>query len=747
MKQWSALIAVFLTAATLAFAAETVEKVQFEGLVHISEGVAEQLLVQKAGTPLETEKVDKTIERFFGQGYFTDIYATYDAGVLTLHFTEKPVISRIELKGWKEKDEDTLKDVVQLKKGTLYDPKKLEAAKKRIVDNLSQEGKIDSVVEIETEHLDNGSVAVTFVVNEGETILIKKLNFSGVEGLDPDVFDENIANKEHQFMGWFWGRNDGKMMLDQLQYDPMRIRDTYMQHGYMDAKVDAPFTRIDFDDYTAEMSYQVSEGQVYITKAIELHQQTHVIDDAVLRDVITLETEQPFNIKTFRDDAERIKTKIADLGYAYVRVLPDLRKDKEHGTLEVVYRIIPGEKVWIRNVVISGNNRTLDRIVRRELYLGPGDLYSLTDLKDSRNALGRTGYFDANTIEEKRVDDHSMDLVVKVKEAPTGNIQLGGGYGSYGGFMLSVGVNDRNIFGSGITTGLRLERSQRSNNYSFNISNPRLNDSDFSGNFSIFYSDFQYNDYTTHSDGVSLGTGHRFSRYISGFLNYTYSNVNYRDVNLSLYAQDQQRFFESYAKSAVSVAMSFDNTDDYYVARSGWAISESIERAGLGAQANYVKSRTELSKYNGLDEWLGFDLIFRYKARYYLARDTGYLPLAERFYMGGLGSVRGYESYSMPYYRNAISGDNVRLGGKQTFSHNAELSFPLAPKAKMRLTTFLDWGWIGTSSLSEFSRGGYGVSLEWFSPMGPLQLVFANPINPETDDRISHFEFTIGQRF
>ncbi|MHC3995380.1 outer membrane protein assembly factor BamA [Thiomicrolovo sp. ZZH C-3] len=747
MKQWSALIAVFLTASTLAFAAETVEKVQFEGLVHISEGVAEQLLVQKAGAPLETEKVDKTIERFFGQGYFTDIYATFDAGTLTLHFTEKPVISRIELKGWKEKDEDILKDVVQLKKGTLYDPKKLEAAKKRIVENLSQEGKIDSVVEIETEHLDNGSVAVTFVVNEGETILIEKLNFSGVEGLDPDSFDDSIANKEHEFMGWFWGRNDGKMMLDQLQYDPMRIRDVYMQHGYMDAKVDAPFTRIDFDDYTADMSYQVTEGQVYITKAIVLHQQTHVIDEAVLRDVITLETEQPFNIKTFREDAERIKTKIADLGYAYVRVLPDLRKDKEHGTLEVVYRIIPGEKVWIRNVVISGNNRTLDRIVRRELYLGPGDLYSLTDLKDSRNALGRTGYFDANTIEEKRVDDHSMDLVVKVKEAPTGNIQLGGGYGSYGGFMLSVGVNDRNIFGSGINVGLRLERSQRSNNYSFNIANPRLNDSDFSGNFSVFYSDFEYNDYTTHSDGVTLGTGHRFSRYISGFLNYTYSNVNYQDVNLSLYTLDQQRFFESYDKSAVSLAMSFDNTDDYYVARSGWALSESIERSGLGGQANYVKSRTELSKYNGLDEWLGFDLIFRYKARYYLARDTGYLPLAERFYMGGLGSVRGYESYSMPYYFNATSGDNVRIGGKQTFSHNAELSFPLAPKAKMRLTTFLDWGWIGTSSLSEFSRGGYGVSLEWFSPMGPLQLVFANPINPETDDRISHFEFTIGQRF
>jgi len=747
MKHWSALIAVISTASTLLVAAETVQTIKYDGLVHISEGVADQLLVQQTGEPLETAKVDKTIKRFFKQGYFTDIFATFDAGTLTLHFKEKPVISRIALKGWKEKDEEIMKDVVQIKKGALYDPKKLEAAKQRIIDKISQDGKIDSVVEIETEHLDNGSVGVTFVVNEGETILIETLRYSGVHGLDPDTFDAAIANKEHEFMGWFWGRNDGKMMLDQLQYDPMRIRDVYMQHGYLDAKVDAPFTRVDFDDYTADMSYQVSEGGVYTTEQIELNQQTHVIDDAKLLEAIELKKGQPFNIKTFRDDAERIKTEIADLGYAYVRVLPDLRKDRENGTVRVIYRIIPGEKVYIRNVTISGNTRTLDRIIRRELFLGPGDQYSLTDLKDSRNALGRTGYFDSNTIEEKRVDEHSMDLVVKVKEAPTGNIQLGGGYGSYGGFMLSTGVNDRNIFGSGINVGVRAEKSQRSNNYSFTISNPRLNDSDFSGNFSIFYNDFQYNDYTTHSDGVTVGTGHRFNRYITGYLNYTYSNVDYRDVNLSLYTEDQKRFFESYAKSAVGVSVTFDNTDDYYVAREGWVLTETLERAGLGAQADYVKSRTELRKYNGLEPWLGFDLVFRYKARYFLARDTGYLPLAERYFMGGLSSVRGYESYSMPYYRNDRTNTNIRVGGKQTFSHNFELSFPLAPQAKMRLTTFLDWGWIGTSSLSEFSRGGYGVALEWFSPMGPLQLVFANPIDPAKDDKTSHFEFTIGQRF
>ena len=744
MHIWKVFLSLLLSVPLLA---TTITAIKYEGLVHISDSVANQIVKMEVGEQISDEKVDTALKAFFKQGYFKDIFITQESGVLTFHFTEKPIISKIEMKGWKEDDADASASLLQIKKGSLYDKKRLESAKKRIVNALSQEGKIDSVVEIETEHLENGSITVTFLVNEGEKIIIQKVRFSGVEGLESDMFDEVLANKENEFMGWFWGRNDGKMMLDQLQYDPLRLRDFYMQYGYMDAKIDEPFVRVDFDNYTAQMSYQLTEGAVYTTKSITLSQEKEVISDEALREVLSLEVLEPFNIKIFREDSDRIKTRIADFGYAFVQVIPDLRKDEKTKTLDVIYRIIPGEKVRIRNVIISGNTRTLDRIIRRELYLGPGDMYSLTDLKDSRNALGRTGYFDTNTIEEKRINENTMDLVVKVKEAPTGNIQLGGGYGSYGGLLLSIGVNDRNIWGSGINVGVQAENSELTKNYSFNISNSRLNDSDFSGNFSVFYNEYEYNDYSTTSSGVTLGTGHRFTRHVMGYMGYTYSGVDYGDVNVSNYTEDQQRFFESYTKSAVTISATFDNTDDYYVAREGWLMTQSFEKSGLGADADYFKSRTTLNKYNGLEEWVGFDMIFRYKSRYNLGVDTGYLPLAERFYMGGLGSVRGYEAYSMPYYINESTGEFVRIGGKQTFSNNFEFSFPFVPSAKMRLSTFFDWGWIGTDSLSEFSRGGYGVGLEWFSPMGPLNLVFANPYNPQPNDKISHFEFTIGQRF
>ncbi len=742
-------LSLLLSSALFSASAGNVETIRYEGMVHISEAVAKRLNEVKIGEPLDAKAVDKTVKAFFDQGYFEDVWAEEEAGVVTFHFKDKPIISKVELKGFKENDEEAKKSLLQIEKGALYDTRRIETARKRIVDALSQEGKIDSVVEVETQKLENGSMQVTFIANEGEEIIIKKLKYYGVSGLDSDAFDATIANKEEDFIGWFWGRNDGKMKLAELQYDPMRIRDFYMQNGYLDAKVDNPFVAVDFNHYEASMTYNVFEGDIFRVSDILIFQDTAVIDDKALLDIIALEKNKPFNIKTFRDDAERIKTKIADLGYAFVQVQPDLRKDKEAKTVEVIYRIVPGKKVRIHNVIVSGNNRTLDRIVRRELFLAPGDWYSLSNLKDSRNALGRTGYFETTTIEEKRLDDESMDLIVQTKEAPTGNIQLGGGYGSFGGIMLSVAVSDRNIFGSGLNVGLNLERSTRTKNYSFNISNPRLNDSDFSGNFSIFSNATEYDTYTTNSQGISVGTGHRFNRYTSGYLGYNYSNNQYSDFNDTLLAT-YPGAYESYAKSSVIVSATFDNTDDYYVPREGISLSQSFEKAGLAGDADFWKSRTTFGVYRGLQKMLDADLILRYKARFNYVEDTGYLPLNERFYMGGIGSVRGYQSYSISPNSGVDGNLDGRLdliGGRQTFSNSLELSVPLVPEAKMRAAAFVDYGMIGTQNLSEIKRGGYGISLEWFSPVGPLQLVFSNPLMSEAGDNITHFEFTIGQRF
>ncbi|MEA3370961.1 MAG: outer membrane protein assembly factor BamA, partial [Campylobacterota bacterium] len=645
---------ILLTTLLILFAshlsAQIIKTINYEGMVHISEPVALRMLPFEKGDDVDAKMVNDALKKYFDQGYFNDAWVEIEDGDLTFYFKEKAIISQVALKGWKENEDDIKESVIQIKKGSLYNEKKLEAAKKRIISALNQDGKIDSVVEIQKEYLENGSIKVTFVVNEGEEISIESLKYSGVEGVDSDDFDTVIANKEREFMGWFWGQNDGKMSLADMEYDNLRIRDFYMQHGYLDAKVEQPFVRVNFDSYTADMSYQVEEGDAYTISGVSIHQAQNVIEDEKIKEMISLKSGEVFNIKTFRDDSQKIKTLIADLSYAFVQVVPDLKKNKEDKTVEVVFKVNPGTKVKIRNVVISGNTRTLDRIIRRELYLGPGDMYSLTDLTDSRNSLGRLGFFEGNTIEEKRIDNSNMDLVVKVKEAPTGNVQIGGGYGSYGGILISLGVNDRNIWGSGINMGVKAEKSETTRNYSFNISNSRLNDSDFSGNFSIYHSTYEYNDYTTLSDGVTLGVGHRFSRHITGYMGYGYSKNEYEfgeDFNQTYYDSIGSNYFEEYDKSGVTISAKWDDTDDYYLPRKGFTLSQSFEKTGLSADANYFKSRTNFGKFIGLEEYIGFDAIFRYKARFNAVIDNGYIPLAEKFYMGGIGSVRGYESYSL----------------------------------------------------------------------------------------------------
>ncbi|MDF1876159.1 BamA/TamA family outer membrane protein, partial [Sulfurimonas sp. SAG-AH-194-I05] len=322
------------------------------------------------------------------------------------------------------------------------------------------------------------------------------------------------------------------------------------------------------------------------------------------------------------------------------------------------------------------------------------------------------------------------------------------GYGSYGGILITVGVSDSNIWGSGIGMSLNLEKSEVSKSASISVTNSRLNDSDFSGSFSLFNNDMDYYDYRVMSKGFTLGTGLRFTRHISGSLSYGYSDNRYDIVDLNNTYLDP-RFLESYAKGSITVGVKFDNTDDYYLPRTGFSLSQSIEKAGIGGDVNFIKSRTDFGAFKGLERLLGIDAIARYKARlYYLINSgDGILPLSEKFYMGGIGSVRGYQSYSISPTQISTDGSVIRSGGAKTFSNSIELSFPLIPKAKMRLVTFVDYGFIGDNSFTEYSRAGYGVGLEWFSPVGPIQLVLAQPLLEETGDRTSAFEFTMGQRF
>ncbi len=731
-----------LLAGSIAAIGAPLKEIRYDGLVHISNTVADEIVGIKKGDEIDITKVDESVKKFYEQGYFDDIMVYEENGVLVYKFQEKPVIVNIEVNGYESaKDEKELEKEISLKKGDIYDKYKINKSKRKIVEALQKEGYHDSVVEDKVENIEGGGLALTLNVNKGEKIIIKNANYYGADALSTSDFERVSANREREFMGWMWGFNDGKLKVNDLEFDSPRIKDLYMQKGYLDAVVSTAHLNADFTTYTAELSYNIIEGQKYYVSGVNINLTKPVIATEELEEDLRVKDGRRFNINRVRKDIEGIKEKVGNLGYGFARVIPDFKKDENASTVAITYTVIPGEIVHINDVLISGNSHTLDRVVRRDIFVAPGDPYNSTDLKDSKNALKRSGFFEDVTIEEKRVTEDKIDIIVKVKEGRTGELKVGAGYGSYGGVSANAAVSDRNILGSGMTGGVSFDISSKNSLYKVSLLNPRVFDSMYSLGGSVYRSKYEAYDYTETRTGASLTLGRKLTRHLHGGLSYdraiTGLDGDTANFNTKYYPLGE------FTKSALTPGVSYDNTDDYLLPRSGMKAGYSLEYAGLDGDEKYTKNFLTYNKYFGLDDYIDYDLILRYRARAGYVIDNGYLPIGERFYLGGNNNVRGYSTNSI----SPKDEEGIRIGGKKSFTNSAEASIPLVEGAQLRSSIFYDYGTLGVDDFSEISKSSYGVAIEWVSPVGLIYLVFPTAISPKSDDKTSTFEFSMGRGF
>jgi len=724
------------------FAAETFKELKFEGLTQISNEVALETISLK-DNQYTTKETNKIINDFYKFNYFQDIWITDTNNTLTIHFKEKPFIAKLEMTGYKNRDDDLkmLYSSMGIKKGMMYTKAKLNRSKKALLLALEREGYINSIVEVEVENINDTSVAIKFSVNKGDEITITDIVFKGINALDIDDFEDVIANKETDCcFTWFFGQNDGEMSFEQLEYDSHRVKDLYLQNGYMDAKVTAAYSKVDFNTNTATIEYTIIEGKQYNINNTIIYLDETILKVEELYPELRLEKDDIFNIAKLRKDQEFIKTQVANKGYAFTQVNFDIKQNKENNTVDIVYNVVSGDKVYINDVIISGNSRTLDRVIRRNVYLAPEDLFNLTDFKDSRSSLNRTGFFESTNIKQKRISSNKMDLIINVTEAPTGNLILGGGYGSYDGWMINASVNDKNIFGSGLNLGFSFENSSKSTSYKISLANPAINDSKYNGNINIHKNeyivtsdDLLIGDKTTKEEGFGAGIGRSLSRHVRVGTNYSYDTANVTH-------EHDSSFNSEFITSAITPYISFNNTDDYFIPRSGITTGTSLKYTGIGGDAEYMLSSTYFKYYYSLEDLTDNDIIIRYKNSIKVIQDTGNIPEDTTFYLGGPSSVRGYSSY-------AFQPTDINTPFKKYFVNTIELSFPLIPSAKMRWALFYDYGMVGEEEFDQITKAGRGVVVAWYSPVGPLQFIFSRAINPETDDRTSDFEFSLGTKF
>lgn len=737
------IILLLLIISSYLFSSEQFNEIKFKGLTQISQGVALETLNFKEKNSYTNEEINKSIQEFYKFKYFTNIWVTNEDKILNFHFKEKPFIAKLEMSGYKNREDElkVLYSSMGVKKGTMYSQKKISIAKKALLLALEREGYINSVVEVEIENINETSVIVKFNVNKGDEITITKITYKGAKALSEDDFEDVIANKEGDCcFTWFFGQNDGEMNFEQLEYDSARIRDLYLQNGYLDAKVTAAYSKIDFNTNTASIEYTITEGNQYKLNNTIIYLDESIMKVEELYPQLKLEKDDVFNIAQLRKDQEFIKTQVANKGYAFTVVNFDIKPNKSKKTLDIIYNVTAGEKVYINDVVISGNSRTLDRVIRRNVYLAPTELYSLTDFKDSKNALQRSGFFETVDIQQKRISANKMDLIVKVTEAPTGNLILGGGYGSYDGWMINASVNDKNIFGSGLNLGFSFENSSKKTSYEISLANPSINDSKYNGSINLHRNEYEVTstdttigDKTTIEEGFGVGIGRSLNRHTRIGTNYSYDTT---DVSYAIATNLNSTFITS----SITPYINFNNTDDYFVPRSGITAGTNLKYAGIGGDAKYMLSSTFFKYYYSLEDATDYDIILRYKNNLKAIIDNGNIPDDTTFYLGGPRSVRGYSSYAF----QPVDTDHPY---KRTFTNTVELSFPLIPSAKMRWALFYDYGMIGEDSFTDVKKAGQGLVISWYSPVGPLQFIFARAVNPDADDKTSNFEFSLGTKF
>ena len=748
-------VVLFSLACAAALSADTIKSIEYKDVNKLSPEILNETLSMKVGQELNKDKLNDAVLKFYKYGYFDDITVLNENGSLKFIFKEKPSIASVDIKGYKSRPEDLdiVRSAMNLKKGAMYTEKRVKEAKEKLLGMLESEGFINSVVETEIERINEQSLKVTFNVNKGDEIIIKKANYHGADKLEQDDFDHVTANKEIEFASWWFGQNDGEVKIDQLKYDSKRINELYYEKGYLDAQVKEPFLDIDFASNQAKLDFFIAEGEKYTTSGIKIYLDSSIVDPETIYPELKLIVGNTFNIKKLRADQEYIRTQVADKGYAFVDVKFDLIKDEKNQKVDVVYNVIPGKKVYINDVKISGNTKTLDRVVRRDVYLAPGDLYNLTDFKSSTNKLKRSRFYENVVIEEKRVSDEKLDIIVKVTEAATGSLMLGGGYGSYDKMMVNGSINEANMFGSGLGLGLSADLSARSSRFELSLKNPAINDSDYNGEVEVHSTEAEINrdkyDSNIDTKGFSVAIGKQIVRDLYAGARYRLDSVSENYDYDSTFLQQPipagKSLYEDkdYISSSITPYLNFDNTDDFYFPREGIKAGTSLEYAGVGGDSRYLKSTTYGKYFYSLEDLAELDWVLRLKTQMKILVDNGQINQGDSLYLGGAKTLRGYKSYAFPQNETGYKTEPY----KNLWANSVEMSFPLIPSAKMRWGLFYDYGMIGQDTFDDIQRSGTGALLEWISPMGPLQLIFSRALDDEPGDDTSSFEFSLGSSF
>lgn len=741
---------------------KVVGEIDVQGLKRIEKDAILGKVGTKPGQRVTSEQIRRDIQAIFGMGLFDDISVSGEAIDdqrirLIYSLRERPVISSVEFEGNERISTSDLKDVVKVKEWSILDVNKVREDVSLIQKHYEEKGFYLAKVNFSIKQSKPDEVQLTYRINDYDKVRIRKITFLNNKRFkDEELKGILQETREGGFFSFVSG--SGNFKETSFKQDLQRLTYWYLDHGYVKFRYENPVVTVSDDKKWLYISIYVDEGDQYRMGTVDFSGDLLFPKEELQQDVI-LKQEDVFSISKRNADIQRLTEKYQDLGYAFVNVVPKMNFREETKTLDVDYGFEKGNLVYFGEINILGNTKTHDKVIRRELKIHEGELFSGTKLRQSRENVERLGYFSPgevifNTVTPKGRND-VVNVEITVKERSTGTITLGAGFGSGTGFFFTTTVSEVNLFGRGQTISLAAQYSAtRAANNSFNLgfSDPYSFDSRWALGFDIYSVNFE-NPQTrvvTRKLGFDTRLGYPIAEYTHAYITYKNEGVLIGPINdpgvPEFLYQDDQGVLSSVIWSVVR-----DRRNNRFETTDGSYQSASVETAGLGGDKSFIKWNLNNRYYRRL---IG-DLVFRNSIE--VGQVSGLsgnpIPPSERFFLGGPNNMKGYEPYSLgPSVPRADGqpGTFPRGGTFQGFSL-FELEYPLIRDAGVKFVTFFDVG----NTWDPLPKGGdpftlrtdAGFGIRWFSPIGPLRFEWGFPFARRPEENASNFQFFIGPPF
>lgn len=751
MKKFVYTLIVFGSLASLA-QAEVIEKMQVKGNQRLEAETIYSYLPFAVGDDVNTDAVNKAIKELYKTGFFNDVKIDLKGSSVVIDVNERPAISSITFEGNDKVDTDVLKGEVQIKVRDIYVPTKVQSDVERIKMIYQRMGLLNAKVEAVTENKRRNRVEIIFKISEGDKNYIEDISFVGNKAFSSSDLREQMMSKTKCWYRFF--SSTDTFDPDRLNYDKELLRRYYFQKGYIDFAIDDTQVSQNAEgNFIVKMT--LNEGKRYRLGNVDIKSSLAGLDKEKLLKQMDLKQGRFYQASHIESAVQKLTDELGKDGYAFVDVEPELKRNEKTGVVDISFKVREGSRVFINRINISGNSRTLDKVIRREFRVAEGDPFNTEKIKRSRQRIENLGYFDKVDLKTVPVPNapDKTDLAVDVSEKSTGAFNIGIGWSTYDGIMFEVGIQERNFLGTGNIVGISASTSDSETQVDLSLTNPYFMDMPLLAGVDVYHIMHDYTDdssYKSRTSGGALRFGWDYTERLSQTAKYTLQsdNVTQVDADASLYIKKQQG---KRSTSMLGEVLSYDTRDSVINPTQGFVSSWGIDVAGLGGDTRFVRTNLSATKYfEIIDKWV-LSLNASGGIIHGLNQDV---RINNAYYLGG-ANLRGFESGGVGA-RDKQTDDS--LGGNWRVTATAQLMFPLGLPEEfgLRGKIFADAGTLGKPDdidnwddvwYSSKIRASVGVGLLWRSPMGPINIDFGFPVMKEPYDKKEVFRLNFGSGF